>query len=823
MDKENKLSGALLLSDGDIGEETIGNIVDLKALQEMMNFFYNVTHIGIAIDDLKGNIMVATGWQDICTKFHRCHPETLKNCIESDTHLTRKIAVEGEYVIYQCKNGMWDIVTPIIVEEKHIANLFLGQFFFEDEVPDYDFFAKQADNYGFNKEEYMAALDRVPRWSREKVRNVMEFYTRFAGIISKLSFSNLQLARLVIEQRQTEEALRKSEGRFRNLVENINDMVWETDSNCACTYASPRTKQLIGYEPEAILGKKPFEFMPPDDAERMDRIISSIFSEHKSFELVEYRFARKDVGEVFVQTSGMPMFDDEGNFKGYRGVNRDITELKKAEEALRESEMRFRLVADYTNDWSIWIDQNGILTYISPSCERITGYCVEEFLKYPGLLYDIVFPDDRAMFVEHMRSHLTAPGSPGAVDFRILTNCGEVRWIEHKCQSVFGNNGEWLGRRMSNRDITERKNAEDALLESEANLANAQRIAHLGNWVWNVRENRVKCSDESYLIFNIAKQEFITYEQFVASLHPQDRDRVEKAVRSALYAWEPYSIDYRVVRSDGTEHIVHAEAEVTYDQAGKPVSMFGTVQDITERKQVEEALEHAKAHAEMYLDLMGHDINNLNQIGMGYLELALNTLKMDKDAKKLLLKPLEALESSSKLIDNVRKLQNLKEGKSQFHIIDVGHTIREIIPKYSHVPGRDIAINHTLDCVCRAMANDLLNDVFSNIIGNAIKHSSGPLTINIISNKVYMDNIEYCKVIIEDNGPGIPDKIKNKLFTRFQRGTTKASGRGLGLYLVKTIVEDYGGMVLVEDRVPGDHTKGARFVVLLPAAKDIHA
>jgi PAS domain S-box-containing protein len=168
---------------GDIGKLELADIVDIKALQLMMNDFFKLTKIGIAIIDMKGKILVATGWQDICTQFHRIHPETCQNCIESDRQLSEGLK-PGAFKIYKCKNNMWDIATPIMVGEKHVGNLFLGQFLFDDEAPDHDFFRAQARQYGFNEEDYIAALDRVPRWSRETVDTVMAFYARFAQMIS---------------------------------------------------------------------------------------------------------------------------------------------------------------------------------------------------------------------------------------------------------------------------------------------------------------------------------------------------------------------------------------------------------------------------------------------------------------------------------------------------------------------------------------------------------------------------------------------------------------------------------------------------------------
>jgi PAS domain S-box-containing protein len=143
--------------------------------------------------------------------------------------------------------------------------------------------------------------------------------------------------------------------------------------------------------------------------------------------------------------------------------------------------------------------------------------------------------------------------------------------------------------------IIERKRVEEALRHSEAGLAEAQRIAGLGNWDWDVETNQLHWSDEIYRIFGLAPQEFgATYEAFLNSVHPDDRSLVERSVEEALYKHKPYSIDHRIVLPDGSERIVHEQAEVTHDGAGQPVRMIGTVQDVTERRQAEDALRQSE-------------------------------------------------------------------------------------------------------------------------------------------------------------------------------------------------------------------------------------
>ncbi len=203
----NKLE-SLLSPDGDIGNLDLADIIDVQAIQAMMDDFHALTHIGIAILDINGKILVATGWQDICTKFHRVNSQTCANCVESDTFLASGVE-PGTVKRYRCKNNMWDLVTPIVIGGSHVGNLFLGQFLFEDESVNDELFRSQAVRYGFDESSYLAALDLVPRWNRETVDTVMAFYAKFARMVSTLSHSNITLARTVTERDTTLNSLLK--------------------------------------------------------------------------------------------------------------------------------------------------------------------------------------------------------------------------------------------------------------------------------------------------------------------------------------------------------------------------------------------------------------------------------------------------------------------------------------------------------------------------------------------------------------------------------------------------------------------------------------
>ena len=167
----------------------------------------------MAVIDIAGKVLVGVGWQDICTRFHRVHPETCKHCIESDTQLTAGVP-QGEFRLYKCKNNMWDVATPILVGGQHVGNVFMGQFFFEDERPDYGLFEAQAARYGFDGAEYLAALDAVPRLSREVVDVGMAFFLRLAAMLSQLSYSNVHLAHSIAERERLMRSLTESKERL---------------------------------------------------------------------------------------------------------------------------------------------------------------------------------------------------------------------------------------------------------------------------------------------------------------------------------------------------------------------------------------------------------------------------------------------------------------------------------------------------------------------------------------------------------------------------------------------------------------------------------
>jgi two-component system, sensor histidine kinase and response regulator len=203
---------------------SITQVVDIPALQALLDSFGSATLTGSAVLDLEGNIVTRTGWQDICTKFHRVCPQTAVRCRESDTVLSSSLREGSRYNIYKCKNGMVDVAVPIMIDKTHIGNLFTGQFFFSP--PDLEFFSKQADEFAFDKTSYLQALAQVPIWSEEQAEKTINFLCLVAASLGKMGMARLELEELndtlkeqVSERMQVEDELQRHREHLQELVE----------------------------------------------------------------------------------------------------------------------------------------------------------------------------------------------------------------------------------------------------------------------------------------------------------------------------------------------------------------------------------------------------------------------------------------------------------------------------------------------------------------------------------------------------------------------------------------------------------------------------
>ncbi len=279
--------------------------------------------------------------------------------------------------------------------------------------------------------------------------------------------------------RTREAALQKSEAQYRLLTENIKDVVWILDTETMYfRYISPSVERLRGYTPGEVLSQPLTQAFSAEASERMvnltRRRAEDVLAGREpagKFYTEEVEQPCKDGTSVYTEVITSYYINPESGKVEARGVSRDISERKWAEAALRESEEKYRTVAEFTYDWESWLAPDGSYHYISPSCERISGHTATEFLVNPQLMLQITHPDDQSkIMVHHYAVGHEAREQNLELDFRIITPYGEIRWIAHSCTAVYASDGQYLGRRESNRDITTRKKVEEQVQADQIEL-----------------------------------------------------------------------------------------------------------------------------------------------------------------------------------------------------------------------------------------------------------------------------------------------------------------------------------------------------------------
>ena len=568
--------------------------------------------------------------------------------------------------------------------------------------------------------------------------------------------------------------------------------------------------------PAEIVGRSILQVIHPDYQQVAAERIKLMCEQNRPVPVIEEQFLRLDGSAVDVEVMAIKVYY-EGK-PAIRVVFRDIGERKAIDKALRESERKFRGIYEQAPLGIALIDSvTGRFLHVNPKYCDILGRTESEMKKLTFM--DITHPEDLQADLDNMARLLSGEIRVFQMEKRLYRGDGSVIWVKLTVVPLW--EGDESGLPKSHiamvEDITGRRMADEALRDSEERFRALAETSGAAILVYQ---------DDRYIYANPAAQKLTGYSEaellsmsFWELIAPEFREQVKEiGHRRTMGEAVPSRYETKVRRKDGTEKWADISAG-TFTYQNKPTVII-TGMDITKRKQAEEELIEAKAQAELYLDLMGHDINNMNQIAMGFLEIAIESFPLKDEERKFLEKPLDTLKNSATLIDNVRKLQKSGEGSLKYRDIDLCDTLEQVIADYSHVPGRDVTIHFKPLPACYVVANELIKDVFSNLIGNAIKHSDPqkPLTIDVGLEPVTKEGKTYYMVTVEDNGPGISDELKNRLFLRFQRGQEKAIGKGLGLYLVRTLVHDFRGTIRVEDRVPGDYTKGAKFVVLFPAA-----
>lgn len=369
---------------------------------------------------------------------------------------------------------------------------------------------------------------------------------------------------------------------------------------------NPAWERTLGYTEEELKARPLIELIHPEDRDRTRAELERLKAGNNTLEF-ENRYRCKDGTYRWLLWTSTPVVEQNRIY----AVARDITQRKQAEVKIRESEERFRTIANFTYDWEYWIDPQANFLYVSPSCERITGYRPEEFIQNPQLLIAIVHPEDRSMILDYLQAHLRED-RPHFVDFRIITRTGETRWIAHHCQSIYSSDGNWLGRRVSCRDISEQKQIEQALRESEERYRRIIETTIEGVWMIDVANKTTFVNQQMAAMLGCGVEEMIGKSMFEFVDSESWETAAANLERRRLGLSKQHDLKFR--RQTGEMIWTSVSIAPIFDTSGQYVGAFAMIADITKRKQMEEALRESEErfrlmadHAPVLIWISGND------------------------------------------------------------------------------------------------------------------------------------------------------------------------------------------------------------------------
>ena len=400
----------------------------------------------------------------------------------------------------------------------------------------------------------------------------------------------------ISDRKRAELALHESEERWQLALRGTHDAIWDWNVQTNTVFFSPRWKEMRGFA-EHEMSNSLEEWstrIHPDDRDRVMQALTDHFAQKTPFFSAEYRVRRKDNTYIWILDRGQAIWDEAGNAVRMAGSETDITQRKQAQEALTQSESRFRAVFEQAAVGMGLCTVEGHFFRVNQKLCDIIGYTHAEMLE--RTFQDITPVKDRPQLRQSVCQLLAGEIENYSLENRYICKDGSVVWVNVAVSLMREPTGEPQYFIYIAEDISDRKRAEQALKKSEHALAEAQRLAHLGNWSFDLLAREMTWSDEVFRIYGLDPDRGEpTEQQHLQQFHPDDREQLQRSVQLAITQGQPYEHEIRIFLPNGSMRYTLGRGQPVFDETGRVVQLFGTVQDITQRKQAEEELRESEA------------------------------------------------------------------------------------------------------------------------------------------------------------------------------------------------------------------------------------
>jgi PAS domain S-box-containing protein len=602
---------------------------------------------------------------------------------------------------------------------------------------------------------------------------------------------------------------------YRNLIQEMGEGIATLTLNGIIFYANAQLASLLKIPLDKIIGLKFIDFILEEDLE----VYNTIF---------KMGLNSKAKGEINIKSADgtiIPIYISINNSKELNGVyiviadlseQKHYEELKIAHQELIERENKFRTLFENSMDAILLTIPDGTVLSANPAAEKLFGYSEDEMIKLGrNGLTDTEYPNFKKLLVD--REH--NDNSKGEI---VLIKKDGTRFPAEISANIFK---DGYGNKRSTlviRDITRRKQIEKALKKSERSLDEAQHIAHIGSWEWNIKTHNINWSRELYSIYGVDPDNFTPrVDSFSNFVHPEDRDYVNQNIDELTSNGEGRDFDFRIILDDGSIRVLNTLAEVAeFDENGKPSIIIGTNQDITERKEIEVKLSEnirnlarSNQELEQFAYVASHDLREPLRMITSFLQLLERRYseQLDKDATEFI----EYAVNGAKRLDNMIKdlLQYSQVTRKEVNFLPVSIELileQTLINLKVPIDENKAIITHGTLPIIKGDA-ELLVLLFQNLISNSIKYRSDKTPkIDITARK---EDHQYL-FSVTDNGIGMSTKYLERIFTIFQRLHTmdEFDGTGIGLAIAQKIVHLHNGQIWVESGLG----KGSTFYFTIP-------
>jgi PAS domain S-box-containing protein len=619
----------------------------------------------------------------------------------------------------------------------------------------------------------------------------------------------------ITDRKRSEQALAESEEKFKDLADLLPQVVFEADAEGIFTYVNKSGYEVFGYTPDEVIGQMNVsDVIIPAERERVLKNYFDVLAGETTAGN-EYTATRKD-GSTFNAIVFTNSIIEGDKAVGLRGAFTDISLIVKAESALRESEEKYRSVVENAGE-AIYIAQDGKVKFANQRTFEIVHYTQEELLSRP--FAEVIHPDDREMVVQRYKQRLQGEQLLPLYSFRIVDKDGTIKWFELRVNPI-----QWEGRPATLNfvtDITDRKQAEQALKESEEryrlladNSLDVIWTADMEGKISYVSPSiRYLVGHSSEEIMNMYRRNALKADFFGVS--EEDGGRFMNGL--STLSKDPsrtLSFEFELKHADGFTSWVEVKMSIMRDQNGQAAGILGIVRDITQQKKMTERLVSADRLASLGEMAAGlaHEVNNPLTAVMGFAYL----LQQNPNTSPEIKNDVEAIYREGKRAAEVIKsflifARGQKPEKQAIYINDILEAVMRL--RRSQMNKENIEVTSSLEDDLPAVQGDVsqLQQAFLNIVLNAEyfmykSHRGGHLSLSstIVDGKI--------KVLIGDDGPGIPPEKLNRVFDPFYTTKDVGEGTGLGLSICHGIIREHGGDIYVESNAG----RGATFIVELP-------